>query len=142
LAPTGHVKNLGHASIQKIFEEYGYPLIFPRTGGRTSRGSVANTYIYVEFLNDWPQGGKIPYSVLERFWLEKLKTMLPQSKSFQGIAERIALLDAEQFLAGNVYELGRFSATGRRCTVRELVEQYNRIVEEAETDPALQIKLA
>jgi hypothetical protein len=58
-----------------------------------------------------------------------------------GIADRLDILDAEQFLAGNIFELGQFSQAGRRVKIRELIEEYNRIVETAETDPSLMIKM-
>jgi hypothetical protein len=58
-----------------------------------------------------------------------------------GIAHRIDVFDAEQFLAGNFYELAGFKADQRRATVTRLIETYNTIVEEHETDPSLRIEL-
>jgi hypothetical protein len=58
-----------------------------------------------------------------------------------GIADRLDIFDAEQFLTSNIFELGMFSQAGRRMKVRELVEEYNRIVELAETDPSLRIRM-
>jgi len=58
-----------------------------------------------------------------------------------GVADRIDVFDIEQFIAGNLYELGRFSCDGRRVTVESLVAAYNEIVERCETDPSLKIVL-
>jgi len=57
------------------------------------------------------------------------------------IAARIDVFDGEQFLAGNLYELGLFGQEGRVRTAGELVEQYNQIVEECEGNPSLLIEM-
>ncbi len=54
---------------------------------------------------------------------------------------RIDVLDAEQFVATNVYELGRFTGEGRRTSLTEIIQRYNEIVEEHETDPSLKIEV-
>jgi hypothetical protein len=59
----------------------------------------------------------------------------------EGIAERVDVLDAEQFIASNLYEHGRFELSGRRDSIERLISKYNEIVEECETDPSLQINL-
>lgn len=56
-----------------------------------------------------------------------------------GIGGRVDLFDAEQFLAGNVFELAKFLPAGRREKAIELIEHYNRIVDLCETDPSLRI---
>lgn len=58
-----------------------------------------------------------------------------------GIAGRIDIMDAEQFLAANLHELSFFKATERPATLERLVEAYNRIVAEHETDPSLRIEM-
>jgi len=58
-----------------------------------------------------------------------------------GLADRIDIFEIEQFVAANLYELGTFAAAGRRTAVKDLVERYNHIVEEVETDPSLKIEL-
>jgi hypothetical protein len=58
-----------------------------------------------------------------------------------GIAARLEIFEAEQFLAGNVYELGKFDPDQRRATVGRLVNAYNKIVSAQETDPSLQITI-
>jgi hypothetical protein len=58
----------------------------------------------------------------------------------QNLADRIDVFEIEQFVALNLYELGRFAATGRQTAVTDLVERYNQIVDEIETDPSLRIE--
>lgn len=58
-----------------------------------------------------------------------------------GLRERIDVFDAEQFVALNVYEIGRFASAGRKQTLADLVDRYNEIVEVHETDPSLQIEV-
>ncbi|HML96481.1 MAG TPA: DUF4928 family protein [Thermodesulfobacteriota bacterium] len=59
-----------------------------------------------------------------------------------GIRERIDVFEAEQFLAGNLYELGKFAQSGRRTTAEQLVSEYNRIIDMCETDPSLRIQVS
>jgi hypothetical protein len=56
-----------------------------------------------------------------------------------GIADRIDILEIEQFVATNVYEWSRFELSQRPVTVRKLVEIYNSIIDRCETDPSLKI---
>ncbi len=58
-----------------------------------------------------------------------------------GLGDRIDIFEIEQFVALNVYELGKFAADGRKLAVNDIVERYNEIVEEFETDPSLKIEL-
>jgi hypothetical protein len=58
----------------------------------------------------------------------------------KGLAERIDVFEVEQFVALNLYELGRFAPAGRRMAVSDLVGRYNEIIDEAETDPSLRIE--
>ena len=57
-----------------------------------------------------------------------------------GLGDRIDVFEVEQFVALNLYELGRFAAEGRRLAVEDLVTRYNEIVEQYETDPSLKIE--
>ncbi|WP_310677942.1 DUF4928 family protein, partial [Burkholderia multivorans] len=57
-----------------------------------------------------------------------------------GLGERIDVFEVEQFVALNLYELGKFAAEGRRVAVGDVVTRYNEIVEEVETDPSLKIE--
>ncbi|MGE0193547.1 MAG: DUF4928 family protein [Planctomycetota bacterium] len=58
------------------------------------------------------------------------------------IADRLDVLDAEQFLAGNLFEHGRFELAGRMTTAGALIEKYNAVVAAHETDPSLRVRLA
>jgi hypothetical protein len=57
-----------------------------------------------------------------------------------GLGDRIDVFEIEQFIALNLYELGKFDLPGRRVAVKDLVERYNKIVEDFETDPSLRIE--
>jgi len=59
----------------------------------------------------------------------------------QGIGGRVDILEAEQFIAANVYELSKFKTADRKLTVERLVERYNEIVEDCETDPSLKVQV-
>ena len=56
-----------------------------------------------------------------------------------GLGERIDQFEVEQFVALNLYELGKFAADGRRVAVEDLVTRYNQIIDMVETDPSLRI---
>lgn len=58
----------------------------------------------------------------------------------RNLADRIDVFEIEQFLAINLYELGKFAAEGRKVAVQDLVERYNQIVDDCETDPSLRIE--
>ena len=69
---------------------------------------------------------------------------IPQAESQAedaNIAERVEIFDVEQFLAGNIYELGRFGREGRVKTTRAIIERYNELVDTLETDPSLRITM-
>lgn len=57
------------------------------------------------------------------------------------VNERIDIFEIEQFLAGNIYELGKFEQKGRRITAEQLIAEYNKIVTSCETDPSLRIEM-
>ena len=58
-----------------------------------------------------------------------------------GLGDRIDIFEIEQFVALNLYELGKFGADGRKTAVTEMVDRYNEIVKEFETDSSLKIEL-
>ncbi|MEG3638569.1 DUF4928 family protein [Magnetococcus sp. PR-3] len=66
----------------------------------------------------------------------------------EGLAEnaslhdRIDIFEMEQFIALNLYELGRFKSDHQKIAVTDVVNRYNAIVSEWETDPSLQIEFA
>lgn len=57
------------------------------------------------------------------------------------LASRIDVFEIEQFIALNLYELGEFVAKGRREAVTSLVDCYNRVIEQAETDQSLRLEV-
>ncbi len=58
------------------------------------------------------------------------------------IADRLDIFEVEQFIAGNLYEIGKFARMGRQTTAEQLIFEYNAIVEKCETDPGLRIDVA
>jgi hypothetical protein len=58
-----------------------------------------------------------------------------------GLAGQIDIMDAEQFLAANLHELSLFKTSARRTTFEILIETYNRIIADNETDPSLRIEM-
>ncbi|WP_238481195.1 DUF4928 family protein [Dyella telluris] len=58
-----------------------------------------------------------------------------------GIGDRVDLIEFEQFIATNVFEFGRFTSEGRKAMFAKIVDRYNEVVDEYETDPSLRIEL-
>jgi hypothetical protein len=58
-----------------------------------------------------------------------------------GIEDRFDILEVDQFIATNIYEWSGFRQTNRKLNFKELVDVYNRIVKETETDPSLLIAI-
>ena len=58
-----------------------------------------------------------------------------------GMEGRIEVLDFEQFIASNIYELSQFKASARKVTVGRIIEAYNQIVSNCENDPSLRVEL-
>lgn len=267
----GQVLDLGKAKVQSILKRHEIDRVLAEEGGRTSRGSIANMRVYVEFLNNQAKKchGKIDLEDAERFWIgevrkffagkpfvlkldpawgvrasirelmdqaekrqkeatgtmflgtmlqhlvgAKLKVFLGESDGKNGaglvqdhsanqsdqspdrhgdfdlndvaihvstapsqgliekcahnlekgkrpiiittkvgavkadvhldeagLSNRVDVIEFEQFIAANVFELGNFNAEGRRATIQEIVEAYNAIVDKVETDPSLMIKM-
>ncbi len=59
----------------------------------------------------------------------------------KGLAHRIDIFEIEQFVALNLYELGGFDTQGRQIVIRDMVNKYNEIIEDVETDPSLKIEI-
>lgn len=57
------------------------------------------------------------------------------------LQDRIDVFEVEQFLTSNLYEIGRFSVEGRRSAVTELVDRYNELIDDYESDVSMKIKL-
>jgi len=57
------------------------------------------------------------------------------------VADRFDILEIEQFVTANIYKWSAFQQTKRNVTVRQLLEAYNRIIDQCETDPSLKIAM-
>lgn len=57
-----------------------------------------------------------------------------------GLAARIDLFEIEQFIALNLHEWSRFGTESRKTAVADLIDRYNTIVGQVETDPSLKIE--
>lgn len=71
---------------------------------------------------------------------EKVDVAIELAKQ-SGLGGKVDVFDAEQFIALNIYELGRFTNKGHKDAVTDIVNEYNEIVDEFETDPSLRIEL-
>ncbi|MBS0480265.1 MAG: DUF4928 family protein [Proteobacteria bacterium] len=58
-----------------------------------------------------------------------------------GLADRVDVLDYEQFLTTNIFELGRFAPKGRRDAFGRIIDRYNEIIDRVESDPGLKIEI-
>lgn len=54
---------------------------------------------------------------------------------------RIDIIEAEQFIATNIFEWSGFTEESRKREISRLIDQYNEIVERCETDPSLSITI-
>jgi hypothetical protein len=57
------------------------------------------------------------------------------------VAERIDILEIEQFVATNIYKWSAFQQAKQTLAVRQLVDAYNRVIDQCETDPSLKIAM-
>ena len=57
-----------------------------------------------------------------------------------GLAGRVEVWDIQQFLSANVYEHSFFDERKRNTTLSDIIDRYNSIVLETETDPSLRIE--
>jgi hypothetical protein len=61
-------------------------------------------------------------------------------KAFE-LVDRVDVLDVAQFLTANVYERSFFKAADCKMTLTVLLQRYNVIVSECETDPSLLVRV-
>lgn len=59
-----------------------------------------------------------------------------------GLDDRIEIVGAEQFIATNILERGRFVGEPQVAELRQLVDTYNAIIDAVESDPSLRIEVA
>ena len=70
----------------------------------------------------------------------KLISAATLAENFE-LEDRIDFFDIEQFLSGNVYEVGHFEASKRKETLIEIINRYNDLIDRFETDPSLKIAI-
>jgi|APCry1669193181_1035450.scaffolds.fasta_scaffold02507_5 hypothetical protein len=58
-----------------------------------------------------------------------------------GLHKRVDVVDCSQFLTVNLYERSLFMVDECKITLTKLLERYNQIVDECETDPVLKVNL-
>lgn len=56
------------------------------------------------------------------------------------IAARVEVVELEQFLATNIHEWSRFELNTRNLKIHELIDRYNVLIDQHETDPSLRIE--
>lgn len=56
------------------------------------------------------------------------------------VDDRLDVIEIEQFIATNIYEWSAFERDARPSTVRNMIDRYNRIVTDCESDPSLRIE--
>lgn len=57
-----------------------------------------------------------------------------------GLDGRVEVWDIQQFLSANVYEHSMFDQAKKNATLAQIINRYNEIIEETETDPSLRIE--
>lgn len=67
----GQVFGLGKAAVQAILRRHGIDRVLAQEGGRTSRGSLNNMRMYVDFLNRL-RAGIADLDVIEAYWLTRV----------------------------------------------------------------------
>lgn len=70
---------------------------------------------------------------------ERVQTALNQIED-AGLAGRVEVWDIQQFLSANVHEHSLFDEDKRNAKLGVIIENYNQIVMENETDPSLRIE--
>ena len=56
------------------------------------------------------------------------------------LSGRIEVWDIQQFLSTNISEHSMFDVSARNATLADIIEKYNLIIAEVETDPSLRIE--
>ena len=70
---------------------------------------------------------------------ERVQTALNQIED-AGLAGRVEVWDIQQFLSANVHEHSLFNEEKRNAKLGAIIENYNKIVLEKESDPSLRIE--
>lgn len=78
----GQVLGLGKGAVQAILLKHGISRVLAEEGGRTSRGSMGNMRIYVEFLNGLHADGLADLTAIEDYWISRVQAYF-QGKPFK-----------------------------------------------------------
>jgi hypothetical protein len=70
---------------------------------------------------------------------DRVKTALDLAAD-AGFGGRIEVWDIQQFLSTNISEHSLFDGTARNAKLADIIEKYNAIIAEVETDPSLRIE--
>lgn len=70
---------------------------------------------------------------------ERVQTALNQIED-AGLSGRVEVWDIQQFLSSNVHEHSLFDESKQNATLGTIIENYNHIVHEKESDPSLRIE--
>ena len=70
---------------------------------------------------------------------DRVKTALDLAAD-SDLSERIEVWDIQQFLSANITEHSLFDGTMRNAKLADIIEKYNAIIAEVETDPSLRIE--
>jgi hypothetical protein len=70
---------------------------------------------------------------------ERVRTTLDLAED-AGLSGRIEIWDIQQFLSTNISEHSLFDGAARNAKLADIIEKYNAIIEEVETDPSLRIE--
>jgi hypothetical protein len=62
-----------------------------------------------------------------------------QLADIKGIAKRVEIIDAEQFISTNVYEWSSFDSTRQKEMIERFLDKYNELIDAYETDPSLKV---
>lgn len=81
-ARGGQVAGLSGGAVQSILKRHGIDRPLAKEGGRTSRGSIDNMRLFVDFLNHLEAEGLVDFSVIESFWVNRAKEFFA-SKPFK-----------------------------------------------------------
>lgn len=69
----GQVRGLSKSNVQSILKKYGITRVLAEEGGRTSRGSIQNMTLYVDFLNGLHEAGLMDFDAIMEYWVEKVR---------------------------------------------------------------------
>ncbi|MCB0088784.1 MAG: DUF4928 family protein [Caldilineaceae bacterium] len=73
--------------------------------------------------------------------LQERAAVAEGNAQMEGIGHRVDILAIEQFLTANLHELSGFHDAHHEASINELITQYNKLIDEHETDPSLKIRL-